>query len=275
MKLKAKIPEDSTLPRVSKVLTDDPTQVVVVIGLLKVHSAVNNYEDGSVEPILQFSGLEAVGGEEGRTLLTRMRELATKGVQGDVLPYDDLDFSDAGLGKQIVDLDGLQFTVSRATGEVSSKPVGADDGDADLDLLCEAVELVASTQFGSTSMLQRKLRVGFAKAGRLMDRLEEVGVVGPADGTKARDVLIRTDESQQVQDRLRGTGAPAAADSEENGGEEDAPPAAPTSGADLLRHGTGLFLAPAPPRMDEGDDPADERSVEDVPLPDDTAADHG
>ncbi|CAN5799740.1 hypothetical protein BH23ACT1_BH23ACT1_01120 [soil metagenome] len=184
------------------VATQRPS-VNVITGVIKANIparlafAVSSLADSRV--ILDQGGAERLVGR-GDMLLLGAASSTPRRIQGSWVGEDEVHKVVAHWRRQapkVVYTSGVEGEDDPLLGTGTHGESGAGDDD---DALCRAaMDLIVRSQLGSTSMLQRKLRVGFARAGRLMDLLEQRGVVGPSTGSKARDVLMTVEELDELQ----------------------------------------------------------------------------
>ncbi len=182
------------------VIATQRPSVDVITGVIKANIpsrlafAVSSLGDSRV--ILDQPGAEKLVGK-GDMLLLAASSSRTERIQGSWVDEDCVRKVVAHWRRQVSEPDYVE-ALAGAEGGGSRSSTIEEEGD---ELLDEAMELVVRSGLGSTSMLQRKLRVGFARAGRLMDLLEQRGIVGPSEGSKARSVLMTVDELEEFRAR--------------------------------------------------------------------------
>ncbi|MEO5899916.1 MAG: DNA translocase FtsK 4TM domain-containing protein [Ilumatobacteraceae bacterium] len=188
------------------VATQRPS-VNVITGVIKANVparmafAVSSLTDSRV--ILDQVGAEKLVGKGDMLLLPGSSNVAQR-IQGSFVSEDEVRKIVAHWRRQapeVVYVSGVEGDEGEKLGGGGGFGGNGEDGDEDETLMRQAMELVVRSQLGSTSMLQRKLKVGFARAGRLMDLLEQRGVVGPSEGSKARAVLMTVEEFELLQQR--------------------------------------------------------------------------
>jgi S-DNA-T family DNA segregation ATPase FtsK/SpoIIIE len=184
------------------VIATQRPSVDVITGVIKANIpsrlafAVSSLADSRV--ILDQPGAERLIGQ-GDMLLLGASSSVPRRIQGAWVGEDEVRKLVGHWRRQAQPqyVDGVEGDDAGTSGGLGGGPGGAGDDSDDAELLEQALELVVRSQLGSTSMLQRKLRVGFARAGRLMDLLEQRGVVGASEGSKARTVLMTVDEFEE------------------------------------------------------------------------------
>ncbi|GAC1599802.1 MAG: DNA translocase FtsK [Acidimicrobiales bacterium] len=186
------------------VIATQRPSVDVITGVIKANVPsrlafkVSSQTDSRV--ILDQSGAEKLVGK-GDMLLSAANSSLARRIQGCWVSEEEARKVVAHWRRQAepVYIEGVEGDGEDSAGSPFGTSGGSSNSEDDDDLLAEAMDLIVRSQLGSTSMLQRKLRVGFARAGRLMDLLERKGIVGPSEGSKARAVLMTVDELEALQ----------------------------------------------------------------------------